>query len=231
MERIVFEVQPRAEIGKGANKRYRSAGLLPSVVYSHGESSIPLLINYKEFCRQSRLSRTSQIFTLKSKDSAVDGRPVVVKEIQRNFLDGSVLHVDFQALKEDEKIVVRVPLVIKGEPVGVKLQGGILTIVCHDLAIRSLPRDLPDTIEIDVAALEIGSSIHVSDVALPKGVESADPPGQTIVSVVVPKVVEEAKPAEAAAAAAEGEAATAAGAAAPAAAAAESGKKAEAPKK
>lgn len=234
MERIVFEVQPRAEIGKSANKRYRSAGLLPSVVYSHGEASIPLLIGYKDFCHRSKLARSSQIFTLKSKDAAVDGRPVVVKEIQRNYLDGAVLHVDFQALKEDEAITVRIPLNIVGEPVGVKLQGGILTIVCHDLAVRCLPRNIPDTITVDVTSLEIGHNIHADGVKLPEGVDLADSPEETIVSVVVPKVVEEAKPATAEAAPAEGEAAAAAaGTAAPAGAApAEGGgKKADSAKK
>ncbi len=235
MERIVFEVQSRAELGKGANKRYRRGGLLPSVVYSHGEKSVPVLLPYKEFWHHSRLCRSAQIFTLKSKDSNLDGRAVVVKEVQRSFTDGQVLHVDFQALREDEKINVKVTLTFKGEAVGVKLNGGVMATVCHELGIRCLPRDIPETIDVDVSSLDIGDSIHAEAVKLPAGVELADKPEETIVSVVVPKVVEEAKPVEAAPAeGAEAVAAAAAGtAAAPAAAAtsADTGKKADAGKK
>lgn len=216
MERLSFEIESRSQLGGSANNRLRRSGLLPTIVYSHGEPSIASSVNYRDFVLLASRVRSSQIFTLKSKDSSLDGKAVVVKDIQRDSLKGTLLHVDFQALKENEAISVRVPLMIKGEPVGVKLDGGILTVLFHEIGIRCLPRLIPDVIDLDVSALKVGQSLHASDLVLAEGVELDDDPSETLASVVMPKAVEEvAAPAAGEAVAAEGEAA--AGAAAPAA--------------
>lgn len=240
MERHIVEIEKRITSGSSAAKRIRREGKLPCVVYSHGEQTVSGVVSMKEFHQIAKLSRTSQIFTLKSGDQGIDGKSALVKEIQKDFVAGTLLHVDFQALKENEKIVVRVPIIVKGEPVGVKLDGGILTVVGHELAIRCLPRLIPDSIELDVSPLKLGDSLHAKDIQLGEGVELEDNPEETLVSVVAPKVEEE-KPAEAVSAeagavpaegavAAEGAGATAAAPAGDAKKAAD-GKKADTSKK
>ncbi|MBX7136965.1 MAG: 50S ribosomal protein L25 [Oligoflexia bacterium] len=223
MEWITFEAEVRSGIGSALNRRLRREGMLPAVVYSHGEDTIPVTLNYNTFMRAAEKSRNSQIFIFKSPDKRIDGRTAVVKEVQKDGLRGDVLHVDFQALKENEAITVRITLQIKGEPVGVKMDGGILSVAQHEVAVSCLPKLIPDVIEVDVSTLKVGDTIHAKDLNLPTGVELEDDPDETIASVVLPKIVEEEKPAEVAAegavaAGAEGAAAApAAGAAAPAA--------------
>ena len=231
MQRVTFEIETRTEIGSRANARLRKSGFVPSIIFAHGEKSVSAKISERLFVQTAKNSRTSQIFTLKSGSKDLDGRIVIVKEIQKHPLSGQVLHVDFQSLKEDEAITIRVPLIIKGEAVGVKLNGGILATMFHDVAVRCLPRHIPESIDVDISALDVGDSIHAREVKLPADVALADNPEETILSVVIPKAVEEEKPAEEAAATAEGGVAPAEGAAAPAAAGAAPAAAAAAPKK
>ncbi len=212
MQIVSFEAQRRSETGATANRRFRNQGLIPSVVYSHNEKTIPLLISAKDFTRLAKQSRSSQVFTLNSTDTEINGKTVIVKDIQKHGIKGYLMHVDFQALKENEEITVRVPLVLTGEPIGVKLNGGILTAFFHDLAVRCLPRMIPDEIVLDISTLDVNDSYHASDVKMPDGVKLVDDAHETIVSVAVPKAEEE-KSAETAAPA-EGEAAAAGAAAA-----------------
>ena len=233
MENYTFEVTRRDENGSAACRRYRHEGKLPSVVYAHGADTIPILLPYMQFCQIAQKSTSSQIFELKSSDPLLNGKSALVKEIQRHPLSGEVVHVDFQALRDDEEITVRVQLTITGEAKGVKLDGGILTVTQHDLGVSCLPRLIPGKIIVDISDLGIGDNIHASDIKLPEGVKLDDDGETTLVSVVVAKVVEEAKPAagEAAVAGAEGAPAAGAAGAATAAAPAAAGDKAAGDKK
>ncbi|NDC36999.1 MAG: 50S ribosomal protein L25 [Proteobacteria bacterium] len=216
VEEFTLEFQTRAETGSAANRRFRRQGLIPTVIYSHGENSIAALLHAKQFIHSAERATSAQVFTLKNKDGKTfNDRPAIVKEVQIDHLKGRVLHVDFQVLKENEEITIRVPLQFVGEALGVKDQGGILSIATHEVAVRCLPRAIPRSLQVEVSGLKIGSSIHSGELPLPEGVRLAGNAGETIVSVVVPKAVVEEAPA---AAAAEGAAAPAAeGAAAPAA--------------
>lgn len=228
MQRVTFEIEPRTETGARANSRFRKQGFLPAVIFGHGEKSVATLVSQRDFVQTAKVSRSSQIFTVKSKDGNLDGKIVIVKEIQKDPLNGQVLHIDFQSLKENEAITMRVPLVLKGESVGVKMNGGIMAVLFHDIGIRCLPRNIPESIEVEISALDVGDNVHARDIKLPADVALVDSPDETILSVVIPKAVEEAAPA-ADAATAEGAAAPAAdGTAAPAAAAGAAG---AAPKK
>ena len=216
---FTLDADIRSNTGASSSKHLRAQGMLPSIMYARGETAVPLSISYKDFVKAAQSARISQVFTFKSKSKEIDGRSAIVKEIQKDGVAGRVLHVDFQALHENEEIVVRIPLAIAGEAVGVKLDGGILTVSAHELSVSCLPKAIPQSIEVNVAELRIGQSIHAQDIALPAGVRLSGNPLETIVSVVaVRQVVEEtsaAVPAEGAAA--EGAAAPADGAAAPAA--------------
>jgi len=219
MEQVVIEIQTRTAVGSAANRRIRKGGNIPTVVYSRGEDSVPTSVNERHFVYLAKKAKSSQIFTIKSSDKRLDGRSAVVKEVQKDYLKGLVLHVDFQAIRDDEELTVRVPLRMVGESPGVKLDGGILTVVSHELPIRCLPKLIPAEINVDVASLRLGNSIHAEQLELPEGVRLAGNPGETIVSVVAVRAAaeEEATTTTATAATTEGAAAPAEGAAAPAA--------------
>ncbi len=194
-----IEISLRDGKGSSLNRRLRKEGLIPSIVYHKGEVSLNASVVYKDFYRIASQSTSSQVFLLKSNDQRFDGKTCLVKEIQKDFLKNKVLHVDFQTLKDDEQITVRVPIHVKGEATGVKNEGGILTVLMHDLGVTCLPRQIPKDLIINVAELKLGESIHASDIELPSGVSLDDDAHETIVSVVAVRVVEETPVADAAA--------------------------------
>jgi large subunit ribosomal protein L25 len=206
------ELKKRSALGTANSKRLRAEGFVPSVVYAHDQGSVPVLLSGRDFFKQAETARISQIFTLKSDDGAIDGRPALVKEIQRCHLSGKLLHVDFLALREDEEVTVEVPVEFKGEAIGVKSDGGILSVVAHEIAVICLPKNIPAVVSVDVSALKIGQSIHAGDIALPADVRLGGDVDETVVSVVAVRQVEEAAAAAPGAAPAEGAAAPAAAA-------------------
>lgn len=218
VEQFTIEIQKRTETGSTANNRFRKAGFIPSIMYHRHEPSLPVLLPQKEFILLAKQAKISQVFTCKSKDKELDGKAVIVKEIQKDYVGNKLLHVDLQILKDDEEITVHVPLTFVGEAPGVKLDGGILTVVAHDIAVSCLPKAIPAFIEVDVSGVHLGKSIHANELKLPPNVKLGGNEDETIVSVVaVRQVVEEAAPAAAATpeAAAAAAAAPAEGAAAP----------------
>lgn len=219
MTDFTLDAEKRQNLGANAAKRLRTQGFVPSIMYARGETAIPFTVAYKDFVKAAQSARISQVFTFKSKDSEINGRSAIVKEIQKEGLSGKVLHVDFQALHENEEIVVRIPLNIVGEAVGVKLDGGILTVSSHELSVSCLPKAIPQSIDVNVSELRIGQSIHAENITLPQGVRLSGNPLETIVSVVAVRQIVEETPAavpgaEGAVAGAEGAAAGAEGAAA-----------------
>jgi large subunit ribosomal protein L25 len=128
-------------------------------------------------------------------------KTALLQEVQHSPVGGDVLHVDFHAISMDEKIEANVPLEALGIPTGVKNFGGLLDQNIRSLAVECLPRDLPDKITVDVAALNIGDAIHVRDIKLPSGVVAKVPPDLTAFSVMAPVAEEEPVAPEAEAAA------------------------------
>jgi large subunit ribosomal protein L25 len=106
-----------------------------------------------------------------------------------------VIHVDFHAVRADEKLHAAIPIEPIGEPNGVKNFGGVMDIAIHELDVECLPKDLPDIIRVDVTELNIGQSIHVRDLQLPAGVVAKANPDLTVVSVSAPRVEAEPTPA------------------------------------
>jgi large subunit ribosomal protein L25 len=211
---FTLEIHERHESGSAGTRRVRRQGFIPGVAYHRGEESLQVQVPYNEFVHLAQAARPSQVFSLKSISGKLNGKAVIVKEIQKDYLSGQVLHVDFQTLKEDEELVVRVTVHFNGEPTGVKNQGGILTIATHEIGVSCLPKDIPASIEVDVTGLALGDSIHARDINLPEGVTLVDNPEETIVSVVATRQSDSGDAAAPAGAA--GAAASPAGAAAPA---------------
>jgi large subunit ribosomal protein L25 len=183
---------PRTEKGKGVARKLRAAGQVPGVIYGHGRDPQPLTVNARDFDRLAeRVRITSTVIEL-----ALDGRTArtLVRELQRDPIRRSVLHIDFQELVAGEKVTVSVPLRFVGTPDGVKNDGGILEEVIHQVHVRVDPSNIPDHIDVDVTPLTIGHSLHISDLKLPAGVEVEEDGEQTVAVVSAPKAEEVVAP-------------------------------------
>ena len=190
-----LNAEVRSETGKGVARKLRAAGKVPGVIYGHGREPMALTLNAREFDRLAeRVRITSTVIEL-----ALDGKTArtLVRELQRDPIKRTILHVDFQELVAGEKVNVTVPIRFVGTPEGVKTGGGILEEIVHHVHIECDPANIPDHIDVDVSALTIGHSLHVSDLKLPEGVEVTDEPGTTVAVVSAPKTEEVAAPAEA----------------------------------
>lgn len=193
----------RAATGKGVARSLRREGRVPAVVYGHARDAQALSLDARELDRLlGHINAETTVIEL-----AIDGSSAktLIREIQRHPLSRHVLHVDFQELVAGEKVTVKIPIVLTGTPVGVRLNGGIMTQVLNELSCRVDPADIPSRIEVDVTAITIGHSIHVSEVVVPDGVEVMDDEGQTVMIVAAPKEEAVAAPAEGEAAPAEPE--------------------------
>lgn len=199
MENVTLEIELRADLGKGASARLRRQGLLPAVVYAHGNPAVAAVVNRKDFVQAAQRSRTSSIFVLKSKGAALNGKRAFVKEIQQDFVKKEVLHVDFLAVDENETARVRVPIQVAGEADGVKNQGGVLAIVNHYVVVSARPADVPALLAVDVSPLKLGERIRAADLPLPEGAVLSSNPEATIVSVITARTAKLAEPTEAAA--------------------------------
>ncbi|MBB3170143.1 50S ribosomal protein L25/general stress protein Ctc [Simiduia aestuariiviva] len=159
--------------GKGASRRLRRlAEKVPAVIYGGKSKPQSIQIAHKELVRHlENEAFYSHIISL-----VVDGKAedVILKDLQRHPAKPVVLHADFQRVVRGQKMHVRVPLHFINEATakGVKQGGGIVSHLMTDLEINVLPKDLPEFIEVDVAELGLGESLHISDIKLPKGVES-----------------------------------------------------------
>jgi large subunit ribosomal protein L25 len=217
MKKYQLTVTSREGTGRSASRRLRKAEKIPAILYGKHTKPETLAVNSPEFVKLLKdiAGRAALIELKRDTGSAALS---FLQEVQRDPITDRYLHVDLQEVKENEKMVINVSVVVVGEAVGVKTGGGLLDIATKRLRIRCLPKDLPAFIEIDVTPLELNSSIHVSELKPIAGVEFLDNPNQAVVLCVEPQ--EEVAAAVATPTAADGAAAPAAGAAAPAAGAA-----------
>ena len=205
MATINFDAEPRTDAGKGFERKLRSQGLIPAVIYGHGRDPQPLSLIARDLDKLlEHIVAESTVIEVKVGD---DTSKTLIREIQRHPYKRQILHVDFQALVAGEKVIVNIPIVLMGIPEGVRLGGGVLDQTLRELEIKVDPADIPNHIEVDVTNLIIGDSLHVSDITVPAGVEVLDDPEGSVCVCAAPRaVIEEA----AAAPAAEGEAGAAA---------------------
>ena len=188
MEEIFLDAQLREEIGRGKVKDLRDAGFLPSIVYFRGKEALPIKISKSGLIKLVHHYRLeSMIITLKIKDDKkAKGRPCLIKEIQYDPVHEDIIHVDFNEISLTEAIKVNVPIEAKGEPVGVKQEGGSLEHVIWEIEVECLPTNIPKNIEVDVTALKMGDAIHVKDIVFPSGVKPLHDPAAIVLHVTAP---------------------------------------------
>ncbi len=190
-ETTEIKASSRDIVGK-ANRRVEP-DRLPAVVYGAAVTARSVSIDRHEF---EQLLVHEEGFTSKLMKLAVEGDKainVLVKSVQRDPATGALLHVDFWAVAMTQSIVTTVPVHFEGEAPGVKA-GGVMMHNLQLVQVEALPGDLPDALIADISALEVGDSIHVSDLIAPKGVTIVETPEEIVASVVAPAKAEEEAP-------------------------------------
>jgi len=198
MEKIMLKADKRAETGKGGARSLRRQDILPAVMYGVGKT-IPIKLNRKEIQKLIYSGGGEHaLITLELNEggSKISEHPVLIKDYQREPVSEELLHVDFIEVSLKEKIKVTIPVVIIKEPAGIKM-GGIMQHRVREIEVECLPTQIPDKIEIDAGFVEIGHSLHVSDIPAMEGIKIVTDPSEVFLSVSAPKEEVVAAPAEA----------------------------------
>jgi large subunit ribosomal protein L25 len=204
MAEIVVNAEGRADRGKNAARRLRVKGLIPAIVYGGKGDAVPVSVDPKVLQRVLR-SETGRNTILKLDLGSEGKTAAILKQWQVDPVKENFLHADFYRIAMDVALRVKVPVAIKGEARGVKVDGGILELIMRDIEVECLPGDIPERIEIDVADLGINDALRISSVPVHAKLKIMEDADQVVVHVIAVK--EEAAPAAGAAPAAEGEAA------------------------
>ncbi|UCF06638.1 MAG: 50S ribosomal protein L25 [bacterium] len=209
MKEQLLKSRVRQGSGKKAAHKMRAQGEIPVILYGHKEDPLSLAVPEHELWHILH-NATSEHLILKLAIEGIDNGEVMtlVRDVQHHPVSGDILHVDLQRISMDEKIKVGVPVELVGTAHGVKEFGGILDHGVREVTVRCKPKEIPETLRIDVTHMEIGDSIHLSDLleAYPL-LEFLDDPHVTLAHVSPPKKVAAVEAAEVAE---EGEAAEAA---------------------
>lgn len=189
-----IQVTPRTGAGKGVARSLRRDGKIPGVIYGRGREAEAITVDTGALTKL--LAQISAATTIV--DVAVEGRAPVkalIREIQRNPVrPADIIHLDLYMVQADQKVTIEVPVRLIGVPDGVKNFGGVLDQIMHDMSIRVLPADIPEHIDVDVSALAIGQSIHVSDLPKQDQYEIMNEESQTVCTVVAPRAEEVVAP-------------------------------------
>jgi large subunit ribosomal protein L25 len=189
MEEIVLAIEQREERGKGAARRLRRAGKVPGVFYGPQSTATPIAIDRKFFAGHIANLEGSHLIRFESPTTALQKKVALVREIQHHPVDGGLLHVDFYEVDLARRLRVTVPLHFVGKAKGVA-EGGILQPILREMEVECLPTDIPQFLEVDVAALAIHDAVHLADVQLPANVTGIFETNEAVVTVLPPTVEE-----------------------------------------
>jgi large subunit ribosomal protein L25 len=197
----ILEAQVRETFGKNEARRTRREGKVPAVLYGgDGSGATPIAVPPKALLKILH-SEAGQNTLIALKLAGAGDTRVLVKDFQLDPITHEVLHADFYRVAMDKLLQVTIPIVVHGEPKGVKQQGGILEHIRREIVIEVLPADIPEHIDVDVSELMLHQGVRVRDIATnPKWTPISDP-DLMLVHVIQPKAEEVAAPADAAAAA------------------------------
>ncbi|PLX96560.1 MAG: 50S ribosomal protein L25 [Desulfuromonas sp.] len=183
MAQAELKVEIREKSGKGVARKLRAAGKLPAVVY--GANMEPQTIAVEPKALEQAISGEAGWNTLLTLKGApeIEGKMVVLKDVEFHPLRRTMVCADFHAIKLDQKFHFMVPVNIVGVSAGQKM-GGSLQLIRKELEVTCLPADVPQAIDIDVAALEIGDTVHIEDVTAPEKVELVHDVNFTVITVI-----------------------------------------------
>jgi large subunit ribosomal protein L25 len=197
MEQMIVEAEARENTGKGVARKLRRAGRVPAVAYG-GKGEPWALSAERRTVERILVSGAGQnaVFTLKIRGKG--NVPAMIRDTQVDPVKGILLHVDFLRVALDTRLKVRVPVEVKGEPIGVKQDGGLLEIVQREVEVECLPGDIPEHFTVDVSEMKINNGVRVGDLKVDnRKIKVLTDSTRVIAHVLPPRAEEEVKPAEA----------------------------------
>jgi len=198
-EQFSIKAEKREALGTRVSRRFRKSGKIPAVLARKGEDPLHLLVDAKEFSQL--VKKHARLINM---DHPAGKDKVFMKEVKYDHLDEHAIHIDFTRMAMDQLLTIEVPLLLKGKPVGVSEEGGVLDQYVKVLKIQVLPDAIPDHIEADVTNLKKGVKFTIKDLTLPPGVKASQDP-DLLLAIVQEHKVEEIVPAAAAVGAVEPE--------------------------
>jgi large subunit ribosomal protein L25 len=184
---VKLKGESRQAVGKGAARKTRAIGRVPAVLYGPEVEPQRLTVNERELWHALHTDAGTNVLI----NLTIDGESYLTmpREVQRDIVRGTLLHIDFLRIRKDVAIQVEVPIHLTGESAGVK-EGGVVEHHLWELRLECLPTQVPESIEADITRLAIGDSLHVSDLRVPEHITVLTPLEETLVSVVPPPVLE-----------------------------------------
>ncbi len=178
-----IKAEKREGTGTSAAKRLRRTGVVPAVVYGGKQREYPIQLDAKSFLDVLRHQASHNfLVNLEIEGANEKSKLAIVQDVQRNPINGALIHVDFRAVSENDTIHAVVPIEFHGEPAGVKA-GGLLEQLVHEIEVHCRPADLPERIVNDVESLGLGQALKVADLNLPQGV-TVKLDGEVLVAIV-----------------------------------------------
>ena len=188
---VILSAEKREGIRKGANRKLRASGRVPAILYGKDTKPSLLSVDAREAERLfQKISVENTIIDLKVKGDRTKIQ-ALVREVQVAALRPDMLHIDFYKIQKGVSLEVDIPVELSGIPNGVRNEGGILEQLIHEIPVRCLPNQIPESIKIDVTDLDLQGSLHVSDLAIPEGVEMLMDSERTLCVVSAPRVIAE----------------------------------------
>ena len=195
-ERVKLEVQQRATRGSAASRRLRRQGLIPGVLYGRGQTPHPFCVPEREL--RKALTGAGGLHAIL--DVVLDGQKTshasILKDYQQDVITGRLAHIDLQEVRLDQPIQAQVVIELVGEAQG-SIEGGVLSQVTREINVEALPLEVPERIEVDVSAMQMGDTLRLSEISVQEGVKFLDDPEETVIATVtVPTQIVEPEPEE-----------------------------------
>jgi large subunit ribosomal protein L25 len=189
--KAVLQAQKREGTGKGAARQLREAGRVPAVLYGRELESVHLSVDAHDAEHLFHSISVDNTIVSLEVEGEKESFQTLVREIQTHPWKASMLHVDFLRIQKGVAVDLDVPVLLEGIPAGVRLSGGVLEQIIHELPVRCIPSKIPESFVLDVTELDLNDSLHISDIPLEEGVEIRSDGALTICAVAVPRVIEE----------------------------------------
>jgi large subunit ribosomal protein L25 len=186
MPEVTLAAEAGRETGSRSTRRLRHQGKIPAVIYGHGTEPIPVAVGARDF--QIAMSGEAGLNTLLTIEVGKNNYLTLARDLQHHPYENVITHIDFLIVRRDEIISAEVTINLVGEAIEVHHGDGIVDQQLHALAVKAKPADIPPSVDIDISGLTIGGSLHVSDIALPRGVEVETDPETTVVTGQPPRV-------------------------------------------
>jgi len=198
---LVIKGEKREAFGKNASRRIRKGGMIPAILYGEGVDNVPLVVSKTDIIHILKSeSGENTIFRIAFNSKETD---VMIKALQIDPTTDELVHADLIRIMMDKAIRVQVPVEVTGEAIGVKSEGGFTDFMMREVEVECLPRNIPESLTVDISGLHLHQSVKAAELVIPEGVKLLTEPGAVIVLIQVPHEEKvEAKPEEEAAAAA-----------------------------